>query len=203
MRERKPWDRRDGAGETSKAFDAFAIYRDLGAVERSLEKVRLELGRPQGYMRPLEAWSSRHRWVERARSWDDHQDVVRQKSFLQASQEMAERHAALGAKALLIVDLKLRSVLQQVAVLRDAGKPIEIDGISLAALPQLMSVGANLERLARGESTQITELRVKEGLQIPTTLSEKGHKTLVDLLEEEGKLPGADDVDGATEDTKQ
>lgn len=64
---RLPWEMRED--ETSKSHDAFAVYLSLGP-NRSLEKTRQELGRPEGYVRHLEAWSCKYEWVERARSFD-------------------------------------------------------------------------------------------------------------------------------------
>ncbi len=63
-----PFDRQPD--ETTKAYSAFRLYRDMGA-GRTLDKTRMTLGRPPGYMRQLETWSSRYGWVERTRAWDD------------------------------------------------------------------------------------------------------------------------------------
>lgn len=56
--------------ETTPAWKAFLIYRNMGE-ERTLEKTRVALGRPEGYIRQLQTWSSRYEWVARSRSWDD------------------------------------------------------------------------------------------------------------------------------------
>lgn len=65
--------------ETSKAYRAFVLYRDLGAtrtVQRAWELyydgARLP-GTAPGYFR---AWSSTYAWVERAQAWDDHQQAL-------------------------------------------------------------------------------------------------------------------------------
>lgn len=56
--------------ESPRAFAAFAAYRDMGAA-RSIEKVREKLDKKSGYSRQLQEWSSVHRWVERAREYDE------------------------------------------------------------------------------------------------------------------------------------
>lgn len=58
-------------GETRKSHEAFCIYRDMG-LDRSLKKVRLQLGRPEGYQRTLELWSRKYQWVLRVRAYDQH-----------------------------------------------------------------------------------------------------------------------------------
>lgn len=58
-------------GETKRAYEAFAIYRDMG-FERSHKKLRLHLGRPEGYTRTIEHWSKKYNWIIRARAWDEH-----------------------------------------------------------------------------------------------------------------------------------
>jgi hypothetical protein len=60
-------------GEPPKAFHAFRIYRDLGP-DRTLENVRISLGKSSGYSRQLAYWSGDYEWVERAGLYDGHLD---------------------------------------------------------------------------------------------------------------------------------
>lgn len=55
--------------ERPRAFAAFARYRDMGS-ERSLEKLRREMGAEAPSLRSLKRWSSRHQWVERCQAFD-------------------------------------------------------------------------------------------------------------------------------------
>lgn len=63
-----PWEQRDG--ESAKAFEAFKVYRDLGAkrsitlVCERLDKTRALIGR----------WSAKYQWVTRAAAWDREDD---------------------------------------------------------------------------------------------------------------------------------
>jgi hypothetical protein len=86
-----PWDKQPR--ETSKAFDAFRIYRDLGA-NRSLPKVAQTLSKslPQ-----IKEWSARWNWVARASDWDAEQDRIDREKQREARNRVIERHQALGA----------------------------------------------------------------------------------------------------------
>jgi hypothetical protein len=65
--------------ESSKAYRAFVLYRDLGATRTVQRAWELYYGGENlpgsapGYFR---AWSSNYAWVERAQAWDDHQQSL-------------------------------------------------------------------------------------------------------------------------------
>lgn len=74
MSETPVWERQPT--ETHLAYNAFALYREMGAL-RSLEKVRQKLGKDsEGYLRQLEKWSALYAWVARAQAWDAHQQAL-------------------------------------------------------------------------------------------------------------------------------
>jgi hypothetical protein len=90
MTERAAWERQPG--ETSRAFAAFAIYRDMSPGERSLRATR---GPRRGHAaRTVRTWSVKNRWVERAAAWDAEQDRVRREAFTAKTKELAEQQAA-------------------------------------------------------------------------------------------------------------
>jgi hypothetical protein len=70
------WERRDD--ESSKAFAAFSLYRDLGparslrAVAEALYGVRARYG-----VRTVEKWSSRFDWQDRVRALDARDEMIR------------------------------------------------------------------------------------------------------------------------------
>ena len=137
--ERKPWQRRQD--ESAKAFHAFIIYRDMLPKERSLEKVRERLGKGRGYYPLLERWSSRHRWGERSLAHDDYLDEVRAESQVHAVKEMAERQAKEGL------------ALQKIGIEYLTEKGINKSRDAIRAVAE----GAKLERLARGEPSEIVK----------------------------------------------
>ena len=105
-RTKRAWDRQKG--ETQEAFHAFVHYRDLGPTHRSIAAALAShedgctTGRQRGKSgAPLsrwEAWSSKHRWVERARLFDDEMDGRRQEAYAANVISMAERHATLAER---------------------------------------------------------------------------------------------------------
>lgn len=64
--EGKPWSRQ--SYDTRKSFEAFCIYCDMPADERSLRKLAEETGRSGTAW--LENWSSEHNWQERVAAYD-------------------------------------------------------------------------------------------------------------------------------------
>lgn len=77
----KPWSRQ--RGETSKAYEAFTTYLELGS-QRTTRRVAEELSKSETI---IKGWSSQHGWVERARAWDS---VPRE--------AVADAHAAMAAR---------------------------------------------------------------------------------------------------------
>lgn len=87
--EARKWERLDR--ETDRAFEAFQIYRDMRAVERSLQNVADDLG--HNTKRHIERWSSENDWQDRVRAYDQWQDRRRQEQRQQAIDEAYERLA--------------------------------------------------------------------------------------------------------------
>ncbi|MRS02294.1 hypothetical protein EG832_03545 [bacterium] len=82
------WDRANG--ETTKAFYAFAFYRDMIAKDRSLREVARMLN---ASITVIAAWSTQFNWVERSKAWDDYQDQKRQETRLKVITDTAKRQA--------------------------------------------------------------------------------------------------------------
>ena len=78
-------------GETTSAFSAFALYRDMGAT-RSTAKVARESGKHKSLM---DRWSSRWGWVARVAAYDAYIDQQRVKANQRAILDMNDRHAAI------------------------------------------------------------------------------------------------------------
>lgn len=135
------WERQPD--ETGKAYEAFAIYRDMG-VSRSAAKVGKRLGKSKMLM---DRWSSRHKWVERAAAWDAENERVAMEAHFNAIKDMRARHANLGG---LMVDVAM-SAMQELAT-----KPHRISG---TAATQIAAEGVKIERLSRGDSGDVIEER--------------------------------------------
>lgn len=142
----EPWERQKG--ESAKAFEAFATYRDME--NRSLSKVGRALGKSKALM---ERWSSAHEWQKRVAAWDAEQDRIARQAQTDAIKKMRKDHAAL-ANAMLV---KAAKALQRIP--EDEIKPGDVS--------RLVEVGAKLERISRGDVGEVVEER-DGGPSIPT-----------------------------------
>lgn len=124
--------------ETPRAAAAFAEYCAIGPA-RSLRKLAEILGKPSGYTRYLEEWSSQYKWVERAKQYDAEQIRERVAKKQEKRDEMEERHAKEARE-----DQELaRKVIKQ--AVNEEGKVI--GKVSLAAV-QLLKNSREDERKA-------------------------------------------------------
>lgn len=133
----KPWERQEQ--ESAQAFQAFTMYRDMGA-ERSLAKVAQKVGKSKALM---ERWSRRWQWVIRADAWDDEVDRQSRKELQKGITEMRKNHVGI-AKAMLV---KALQALQK----------MPSDELAPKDISTMVDVAAKLERISRGEVTERTE----------------------------------------------
>jgi hypothetical protein len=135
---RPPWERLKVGRkylESLKAFEAFVIYRDMGA-SRSLIRVQTEYNKSASIFK----WSSQFRWVDRCAEYDDHMDR-------QALVEQEEERKKLAREHLVLAKL-----LQQKAF--DRLKNIDPAKISPAQIPNYLQTAVTIGRLAIGEPTE-------------------------------------------------
>jgi hypothetical protein len=142
-----PYERQPG--ETTKQWLAFVTYRDLGPA-RTLAEVCRRLypgqrrnGRPIGR---VVAWSSKNHWVERAGAWDAEQDCINREAQYKARHDMTQRHLQQ------LLALQSKAVQRLLAMRPEELRPSEV----LEVLDRAMK----LERIIRGEPTEIHETRV-------------------------------------------
>jgi len=88
MPDRRPYDRLEN--ETSKAYQAFVVYRDLGGL-RTIDAVAQELNKSHAL---IGRWSRQHSWVERTEAWDTDQDYERQKEAIAAKRREYKQNLA-------------------------------------------------------------------------------------------------------------
>jgi hypothetical protein len=142
---REPWERLKG--ESSKAYAAFCLYRDMGK-ERSIAKAAQKDGGGTARGRRYEKWSSRWRWLQRAQGYDDNLDrelrAKNEKQLIQA----AERQARLG------------QLLQSKSIEKMMGTQGTTLTVSQAAM--LAKIGAEMESKALGMPTHIIKAQVTE-----------------------------------------
>jgi hypothetical protein len=102
----EPWERQKG--ESTKAFEAFSIYRDMGP-ERSLRKVADQLGKSRAL---IERWSRLWKWVERTREYDNDLEKKAHAKAVKAVQDMTDRHIKIAMQ----LQAKALNALQQLPV---------------------------------------------------------------------------------------
>jgi hypothetical protein len=147
------WERQKG--ESRKAYEAFRVYRDMGAA-RSLAKVAEKLGKSTTL---LSRWSAKHDWVERCRKYDEYME---REYLLQQAEErrkMAERHA----KQAMMFQNKILERMRSL-------DPRELSPNDLI---RWFDIAVKIERLSRGESTEIQKVEhggeVKQSHEIGIT----------------------------------
>jgi len=168
--ERQPWDRQ--IGESSKAYSHYCIYRDMG-VSRSLRHMA---GLPgcTSVRRQLNRWSSRWGWVERCQKYDDHllhQDRLRQEK---ERRDMVSRHAKI---AVLSQNLVVKGIEKLVAEVEQGRRDLSASDAS-----RLLDVAVKIERLSRGEPTEISELGGSEDRPLKLSIEERARQAVKKAL---------------------
>lgn len=133
----KPWEPQDG--ETTEAFRAFAVYRDLPISERSIARA-VEKLREKGIRankRHSETWSSRWRWVARAEAWDAEQDRVFRVEMLAERRRMARQHVRIAGAMIAKGVQRLQS--------------LQPDALDVKETIAMLDKGASIERAVLGE----------------------------------------------------
>ncbi|OAH09893.1 hypothetical protein STSP_68920 [Streptomyces jeddahensis] len=169
-----PWNRQEG--ESSAAFAAFVIYRDLG-LARSVTKAARQLDKSRSL---LGRWSRTYSWVMRAAAYDQEQDRVFLAERRQARRDIAQRHAKLAQAFLGKAVARLQSL-----------DPREL---SPADLLRYFQVAAEIERRAVGDEPPFTgTLPQDEGPDVASLTDEERRRRMDQLRRElERRLAEAD-----------
>ena len=102
----KPWERQKG--ESDKAFEAFSIYRDMGA-DRSLRAVGQKLGKSRALM---ERWSVSYKWLERVRAYENELEKEAREQAIKDRKEMIRRHIGFAK----LMQKKAQDALRELSV---------------------------------------------------------------------------------------
>lgn len=161
----EPWERQ--RNESPQAFEAFAVYRDLGSV-RSVTKVAQELDKSRTL---LGRWSRQYAWVMRATAYDREQDRLFLAEQQQARRDIARRHAKLA-----------QAFLGKAVARLQALDPCEL---TAGELLRYFQVAAEIERRAAGEA--LAGAVEQDGAEGPdlASLSEEDRKARMEQLRRE------------------
>lgn len=133
------WERQQG--ESTQAFEAFQIYRDMGA-SRSINAVASKLSKSRTL---ISRWSSDKNWVERCVAWDAEQDRIIRIQRTSDIRKMREKHANLANAMLVKAARALKSMPDEEIKASDISKFIE--------------VASKLERISMGDVGEVVEER--------------------------------------------
>lgn len=131
--ERCAWHRQPG--ERRGAFQAFALYRDLGD-RRSVREVATRVGKAVG---TITAYKSEFKWEERISQYEKHLDDKKLQHAEKQIQEMAERHATIAC-------MFQQKVMDRLMTLTDA----DLKAMSHDTLMSWFVQSAKMESSARG-----------------------------------------------------
>ena len=158
------WERKKG--ESSKVYQYFCYYRDIGLL-RTLKKVSTKFVKSTTIM---QRYSSKYKWLERSKAYDDHKDEILRKEQEQEIKRFAKEQVALGTE---LMD-KGQSAIK---VLTD-------DLISPSESTRLISLGNDLKKQGFGIPDRITEQKGSLDLNI------SGELTVKDLTDAYGRIKG-------------
>lgn len=151
--DREPWDRQPG--ESHKQYSRFDIFRSLGRMRTLKQAVEMlhGVGDDSVSYRTLMQYAYENRWTERAEAWDRAQDQLEAARLLQLREEMLSRHRRLASGLLA----KAVAGLQKV-------KPEDMTPLDVV---RFIKYGADIERQALGEPTQVVQHQGPGGGPIP------------------------------------
>ncbi len=149
------WERLES--DTPKSYEAFCVYRDMGA-SRSLDKAwKQHKNSIKNTPRYFAQWSIDHNWQERVQAWDDYQDSLRQERKLQKRIEIENNVVS-------DYDLLRKMIEKRKAIYEDTNYkalPIELNELLL-----LMRRADDYARRAVGLPDKITESKAEVALEV-------------------------------------
>lgn len=129
--------------EPGTSFAGFVLYREMPPGQRSIREVARRLGKSESL---IERYSSRWKWVERARAWDREQDRLSSQARAKAAADWVDRHSEEGRKLQLFAMAALNKYID-----RDSeGRIIGVRNIPLRDALLMMKLGSQIERAAAG-----------------------------------------------------
>lgn len=174
--DRRPWEKQNW--ESFKAFNGFALYRDLGlarsltkaaqafietATERKEESVRRQMGE----------WSSAYRWVERAEAYDMHVD---ERLREQREGRIGRQNRRYEAAAATLSGKLLRRI--SIDEFDGEAQPLDVNDLDAESAARMLVNLQRVERIATGQPTEL----VKGAFLISSSDVERISRELVEGL---------------------
>ena len=186
----KPWEIQSSERnrESSKAYFAFCLYRDMPPDQRSLAQVTAILkerrGAPEGSRlsdttsaaqesrgkrpsRQVADWARSWRWVERASAWDSEQQRIQSETRLAEVEEMTKRHAVQSKVALQAAMVPSAAIARKLRddprAERELAALPAAELLRLAAVMRFVPALQTAERQARGVYAPARAMRSVDG----------------------------------------
>lgn len=142
--------------ESTEAFEAFACYRDMGT-GRSHAAVAYELSKSENL---INRWSKKYNWVKRVHAYDAELDRRKRLVDLREIEKMRRRQTKTALAMQDLGNIELWRLLQK------AKKGQKKGVVDIAHVIKLLEKGTTLERLNRGEPSEITQNLGSEALDL-------------------------------------
>jgi len=169
--DRQPWER--VSHESSKAYMHFSLYMSMG-VTRSLRKLA-EDTRCISKVAQLRRWSVRHGWVQRTQEYDAYQEQLLRLEQEKERRQMAKRHASIAVLGQNLVVSSLQRTVEELT--QNPEKKLSIRDVT-----HLLDIAVKVERLARGEPTEISELEGSAARPLRLTVEEIAREAIENVL---------------------
>jgi hypothetical protein len=140
------------AGESSLAYAAFCVYRDLGAernVRRAVDAAEKDEGKRERRYRVWRNWSTQFRWRERSADYDKYLEKLKQAELRKTIEAQGEKHRQVTGKMLDVVSKKL-----------DKMNP---DDLTQSAVTEWVQTAIRAEREAAGLVSSNGKAEPKQG----------------------------------------
>ena len=152
--------------ESQKNYSLYCVYQNMGR-NRSLQKASEDTGVSRRW---LESLSSKFDWVRRTEVYDIHQQQIHYEAMAKEVKDMGKRQASYSLQMITALITPAQELLKRLKA--KEGK-LDFNNISDTELVNIVSRCANafkllsdVERLARGEPTDIQELAVRPKIDL-------------------------------------
>lgn len=195
--EGNPWDRQ--RSESARSYERFCAYRDMQPRERTLARIANLFAVKDSAIKAL---SCRFRWVERAEKWDAYKEEQKRQAELEVIKDMGRRQAEQAKSFQSALVLPLRALTKKLT--KDGQlSTVDFEELSISDLYDYVLSSArafggvvNVERIARGEATEIQEQNVSGSIRyMPPVIVRPKHPPT--------EATDSDDRDDRTEDSSE
>ena len=146
-------------GEDGRMFQAFCAYRDTDPAVRTVRQACKDFHGDDYTKNDLGRWSSysaKHGWVRRAQAWDNERDEQVREAELETLRAMREEQVGRSRK---LQKIGSDSMDREIQKMIDDPKHY----LNPALILQFVTQGASMERILRGEPSDIVRNQDADG----------------------------------------